>query len=45
MKRTWWKQLYMIWMFLCVLCIGGISIPVQAAKVQLNKKQVTLWVG
>ena len=45
MKRTWWKQLYMIWMFLCVLCIGGISFPVQAAKVQLNKKQVTLWVG
>lgn len=35
----------MMWFFLCVFCISGISTPVQAAKVQLNKKQVTLWVG
>lgn len=45
MKKNVWKQLCMLWMLLCVLCLGMVNIPVQAAKVHLNKKQVTLWVG
>lgn len=45
MNKNRCRYFCFIWALLCVFCVGIIRIPVQAAKIQLNKKQAVLWVG